>query len=423
MSGLRDGSPRACHHGSVPALTRRDLLVRAAASGAALAGAGLGAGRSSARAAAPALPAPAASGIDHVVVVCMENRSFDHLLGWLPGADGKQAGLAYPDRSGKPVATYPLAPDWQGCGHADPDHSSAAGLRQVDGGKMDGFLRTSAAGDTFPVGYYTQADLPFLGQAAPAWTAFDRYFAASLGPTFPNRMYLHAGRTDRTRDAITISSLPTIWDRLKAARLSGRYYTGGLPYLALWGARYLPITKTFNAFLTDARKGTLPQVAYVDPPFTLEGLLGGSASSTGQDDHPHGDIRAGETWLNRVYEAVVRSPAWERTLLVITFDEWGGFFDHVPPEQAPDVGGPKPRGPRVPTLVVSPRARRGYVEHGTYDHASILALIEWRWGLKPLAPRDATARNLALALDWESAPDTTAPAFQVPVVGAGKACA
>lgn len=408
-------------------LTRRGLLAGAAASVAALAGgpAAALAGRAApgaARAADPALPAPAASGIDHVVVVCMENRSFDHLLGWLPGADGRQAGLSYADRSGTLHATHPLAPDFQGCGHADPDHSATGARTQYANGAMDGFLRRNGPGDTFPAGYYTQADLPFLGQAAPAWTVLDRSFAAFLGPTFPNRMYLHAGRTDRTRNTIVTSSLPTIWDRLKQARLRGRYYSSGLPFTLLWGGRHAGITRTFERFLADCRTGDLPELAFVDPPFTLAGLLTGS--STGVDDHPHGDIRAGETWLNRVYQAVTASPAWGRTLLVITFDEWGGFFDHVPPEQAPDAGGrPQLRGFRVPTLLISPRARRGYVDHGVYDHASILRLVEWRWGLQPLAPRDAAARNLALALDLASPADPSPPpAFAVPVVGPGKAC-
>lgn len=412
-------------------LTRRGLVTGAAASLAALAGgpaAALAAGRAPALAAAapaaadPALPAPAGSGIDHVVVVCMENRSFDHFLGWLPAADGRQAGLAYADRTGRLHPTYPLAPDFQGCGHDDPDHSAAGGLAQYANGAMDGFLRGNGPADTFPAGYYTQADLPFLGQAAPAWTVLDRSFAAFLGPTFPNRMYLHAGRTDRTRNTIVTSGLPTIWDRLKAAKLRGRYYTSGLPFLLLWGGRYAGITRSFERFVADCKRGDLPELAFVDPPFTLEGLLTGSG--TGVDDHPHGDIRAGETWLNRVYQAVTAGPAWERTLLVITFDEWGGFFDHVPPGTAPDTGGRRlRRGFRVPTLLISPRARRGHVDHGVYDHASVLRLVEWRWGLAPLAPRDAAARNLALALDLASPPDTRpAPVFAVPVVGPGKPC-
>lgn len=407
-------------------ITRRGLLAAAAAAagGATLAGAGAGAAAPLAAAPAtvpdPPLPAPAASGIDHIVVVTMENRSFDHFLGWLPGADGRQAGLSYTDRAGVSHPTYPLAPDFQGCGRRDPDHSAGGALAEYANGAMDGFLRAPGS-DLFAAGYYTRADLPFTGEAAAAWTVCDRYFAAYLGPTFPNRMYLHAGRTDRTRDSLAISTLPTIWDRLKAARVPAAYYTAGLPFLALWGGRYTGITRTTDRFLADARRGTLPAVSYVDPAFTLAGLLLGEDESS--DDHPHGDIRAGETFLEQIYRAVTTGPAWASTLLVITFDEWGGFFDHVPPATAPDVGGTMPlRGFRVPTILVSPRARRGAVDHGVYDHASILRLIEWRFGLQPLAPRDAAARNLALALDLATAPDLAAPQFRVPRVAAGARC-
>src|SRR5713226_8265425 len=118
--------------------------------------------------ASTSLPKPGRSGIDHVIVVMMENRSFDHLLGWLPGADGKQAGLSFTDAHGVSHATFPLAPDFEGCAYADPDHSYAGGRTQLDNGACDGFLRTSK--DLFPIGYYRRSDLPFLGRAAPEWT-------------------------------------------------------------------------------------------------------------------------------------------------------------------------------------------------------------------------------------------------------------
>src|SRR6516225_8302818 len=116
-----------------------------------------------------ALPAPARSGIDHIVVVMMENRSFDHLLGWLPSADGRQEGLSYFDAAGVAHPTFPLAPDFQGCTFGDPDHSYEGGRIQFNNGTCDGWLRTGS-GDLFPIGYYVQQDLPFLGQAASRWT-------------------------------------------------------------------------------------------------------------------------------------------------------------------------------------------------------------------------------------------------------------
>ena len=384
--------------------SRRRLLAGAAGATMSLAGAGSLARLAGAR--ASTLPTPAASGLDHVVVVMMENRSFDHLLGWLPGADGKQAGLTYPDRRGVLRPTYHLT-DFQGCAHPDPDHSYEGGRAEFDDGRRDGWLE-AGENDRYAIGYYQRADLPFFGRAATAWTACDRYFAPILGPTFPNRIYQHAGVTDRIYNTTTVCNLPTIWDRLTSAGRSGRYYYSDIPFTALWGPKYVGISASVDEFYADCAAGTLPNVAFVDPRF------GGEEEGTSNDDHPHGDIRAGESFLNRVYDAVKASPAWPRTLLVVNFDEWGGFFDHVKPGLAPDV---QPafarRGFRIPALLISPFARRGVVAHGVYDHTSVLRLIEWRWGLKPLSRRDARAANLAGALDFAS-PDTAAPDFAVP---------
>jgi phospholipase C len=386
--------------------TRRQFLIGSAGAVAALNAA------SRAPAATRRLPDPRRSGLDHIVVVTMENRSFDHLLGWLPGADGRQAGLSYLDRRGVAHATHPLAPDFQGCGFADPDHSYRGSRVAYDGGRCDGWLR-AGVNDLYAIGYYTRADLPFFGAAAPAWTVCDRYFAATMGPTMSNRMYLHAGRTDRTNDLPVPSTLRTIWDVLREHGIHGRYYRRNFSYLALWGKKHARITSSFADFRRDCRAGTLPAVAYVDPAYTLP-LLG-----IGSDDHPPSDVRAGEWFLSQVYAAVTSSPAWPRTLLVVTFDEWGGFFDHVPPQRAPDTSPAYSlRGFRVPTLLVSPFARRGHVDHGVYDHASVLKLIEWRFGLPPLAPRDRYARNLANALDF-SRRDVRAPQFDVPRVDGG----
>ena len=163
-----------------------------------------------------ALPKPAKSGLDHVVVVMMENRSFDHLLGWLPGADGKQAGLTYLDKSGVAHDTFPLAPDFQGCSYSDPDHSYEGSRIEWNNGACDGFLRAS---DLWSIGYYGKADLPFLGKAAPAFTACDRFFASFMGPTFPNRFYSVSAVTDRTSNVETPVNLPTIFDRFAAKKI------------------------------------------------------------------------------------------------------------------------------------------------------------------------------------------------------------
>src|SRR5581483_10659003 len=367
-------------------LTRRRLLGAAAA-------AALGAGplARAALAAPAALPKPARSGIDHVVVVMMENRSFDHFLGWLPHADGKQAGLDFTDANGVAHETFPLAPDWQGCAYRDPDHSYQGARVEWNNGACDGWLR---ANDVYSIGYYRQRDLPFFGRLAPAFTACDRYFASLLGPTFPNRFYSLSGVTDRLDDAETRTDLPTIFDRFAAKKIPAAYYYGNFPFIILY-QRYTSITHPHSTFLKQCRTGKLPAFSYVDPSLTFNDT-GPASGSQGNDDHPHADIRAGEYFMSTIYNAVVSGPAWPRTLLIFTFDEWGGFFDHVPPPTAQDV---KPEyeqlGFRVPCVLVSPFARRGHVAHGVYDHTSILKLLEWRFGLEPMSERDANASNLA----------------------------
>lgn len=233
------------------------------------------------------LPRPSRSGIEHVVVVTMENRSFDHFLGWLPRSNGRQGGLDYLDRDRVAHPTHPLAPDYQGCAHPDPDHSYEGGRVEYDGGRCDGWLR-AGSNDDFSIGYYGQSDLAFLGQAAPQWTTCDRYFAAIMAETYPNRIYTHAAQTDRLQNTMAISTLPTIWDRLAARGVSGTYYYSDVPFLALWGALYLPISRPFPAFLVACLTGDLPAVSYVDPRFIDE------QSGTSGDDHPHADIRDGE---------------------------------------------------------------------------------------------------------------------------------
>jgi phospholipase C len=367
-----------------------------------------------------ALPNPSTAPFDHVIVLMMENRSFDHFLGWLPGADGFQSGLAYRDTSNpnKIYPTYPLAPDYQGCGYADPDHSWEGGVKQLNGGRMDGFLKTAAPDDTFPIGFYTEESVSVLGALARNYTTSDYYFCSILAETFPNRFYMHAATTDRDHNmGIAPTTLsPTIWDRVAAAGLTGKFYfpAGDAPFIGLWSppGKYASITSTTAQFLLDCQNNTLPNVAFVDPAFQDEG------TGTSRDDHPHADIRAGEGFISQIYEAVRNSPAWSKTVMVINYDEWGGFFDHVVPPKVIDTTtrppntGPHPDyrqlGFRVPNVVISPFSQTGAIVHndclGPFEHTSILKMIEWRWGLAPLRDRDRNARNLAELLDFSLQP-------------------
>jgi phospholipase C len=379
----------------VSGITRRQLLTGAAA---VAAGAAVTQASASARPGQRTgpLPTPATSGIDHIVVVMMENRSFDHYLGWLPGANGRQSGLWYPDNHGKLHSTHHLT-ERQGCGFNDPDHSYEGGRIQLNNGRCDGFRR--GANDDFALGYYTPEDLPFFRQFVSQATVFDHWFCSILAMTYPNRYYTHAGRTERVDNSMVFSNMPTIWDRLQAAGVPATYFFSDLPFLGLWGERYLQISRPIDTFFAQAASGTLPQFSYLDPSFLGEDQ-GGS-----NDDHPHADILRGQAFLSLVANTLANSPLWPRTALVVTYDEWGGFFDHVRPPRLPDDAPTREfdhgqAGFRVPAFVFSPYARRGDIAHDVYDHTSILKFVEWRFGLQPLAPRDAAARNLAHALDF-----------------------
>ena len=408
-------------------LNRRELLKNAAlVSGAALAGASWPAGKSlfaqDILLNLPALPSPGNSGIEHIVVVMMENRSFDHFLGWLPNADGKQAGLSYVDTAGVSHATHSLSGDYTGCPHPDPDHSYDGARVEYDHGLMDGFLR-AGSNDVYSIGYYGERDIPFYGALARNFTTCDRYFASILGPTFPNRLFLHAAQTDRLANSTNISSLPTIWDRLAAAGVSANYFYSNVPFTALWGAKYLGISRLYQEFLLAASTGTLPAVSFVDPRYTI------LDDGTGNDDHPHADIREGELFLYRTFEAVAKGPKWANTVFIVNFDEWGGFFEHVAPPQATAansvdtdlINGKALLGLRVPTVVASPFSRGNAADPRVsalvFDHTSVLKLIEWRWGLAPLTPRDASndVLNLAYALNF-SQPDLQVPSLPKPQV-------
>ena len=397
------------------------------------------------------------NGISHIVILMMENRSFDHFLGWLPGADGRHDMTFVSAVDGNTYPNYPLAPDFQGCGYSDPDHSWEGWLVEHNNGKMDGFLQRPttppnnpgvklAAANTFPIGYYTNfrfgarkalPDLPVIGALAEQYTTLDRYFCSFAGETFPNRFYQHAGQTDRDHNSEVASTLPTIWDQLSPIANSngiptGGYYYRDSPFLALWASpaiepgavfKYQAFFHPFSdadastaalsagtSFIAACQNGTLPNVCYIDPAFDDEG------TGTAGDDHPLGDIRLGERFIADAYHALADNGYLDKTVFIVTFDEWGGFYDHVPPPQVIDDTNPanvmhagdsttptdgqlypnyKQLGFRVPGIVVSNLARpRQVVHQGPFEHCSSLALIESTFGLKPLTARDRNARNL-----------------------------
>jgi len=364
----------------------------------------------------PQLPRASDAPFDVVVVLMMENRSFDHFLGWLPGADGKQAGLSYRDNKGVLHATHRLAPDFQGCRSHDPRHDWQSVQRQYDHGRCDGWLMTQPPGETFPIGYYTAPDLPISAALARGHTTLDRYFCSVMGPTGPNRLYAWSGTTDAgtfdfagilTGKGTRPSNLQlAIWDRLRDAAVPGGYYAGQEPNSYQYQSKkYDAITHSHEQFFTAAAAGTLPNVTFLDPDLpTIDEFVG-----TSYDDHPFSDVRQGEVFIAKVYRALAKSPQWDRIVFVVTFDEHGGFYDHVaPPVVADDtvLPGPGPHpdfkrlGFRVPCIVMGPFAPARVVHNGPYEHCSILRMIEWRWNLPPMRARDRNARNLAEVLDF-----------------------
>ncbi len=427
------------------------------------------------RAAAGASPAvfPRGSrGVRHIVVLMMENRSFDHFLGWLPGADGRHDLSFVSAVDGNTYPNYPLAPDFQGCGYSDPDHSWEGFLVQHNYGRMDGFLQrpTSpggfpgvelAAANTFPIGFYTNLnpdrspkalpDLPVIGPLAQQYVTLDRYFCSFAGETYPNRFYQHAAQTDRDHNSETPSALPSIWDQLSpientAGVPTGGYYYRDIPFLALWASPAIAPGATFKyqaffhpfadgdlaalssgtSFVADCKSGNLPNVSFVDPPFDSGG------TGTSGDDHPLSDIRLGERFIADAYHALADNGYLDDTVLVITFDEWGGFYDHVRPPMIIDDTNPadvmhagdsatptdgqlvpdyRQLGFRVPAIIVSNLVRPGRVVHeGPFQHCSSLALIESTFGLQSLTERDRHARNLQELL----LPRPVPPGFAVP---------
>jgi len=371
------------------------------------------------------------SPIDTVVVVMMENRSFDHYFGWLADDErylerGKRrygrkfrvngnTRQEFPAPDGTVVETTPWLTDsgdpnpYRGCGHPDPGHSWDSGRAQRDGG----FLATGSGNDAFALGYYDPEGLPFISELGRDFTIFDRWHASLLAATYPNRAYLHSAqsggnKTNTVPSATAGYDWPSIWDRLGDAGVPAGYYGTDLPTLALWGERLLSFNNPIDTYFEQAEAGTLPNVVFVDPAF-----LTGNRT----DDHPHADIRAGQRFMRDVFQAFAESKHWKSGLFVLTYDEWGGFFDHVAPPVLPDDRASTmdqenfgQAGFRVPTVLASPYARRGFVDHHVYDHTSVLRFLEWRFLGAPaqgpgedgdtwfLTTRDRNARNLGASL-------------------------
>jgi phospholipase C len=353
-------------------ITRRAFLKGATALGVASLGAPL----------VSATPAKAASKlpIRHVIIDMQENRSFDHYYGYAPwiGQYGVPPNYSQPDGHGGQVEPY----HFDSLSTADVGHSWTAMHREWNGGLMDGFYTTDGIDC---MGYYTGRDLPFYYSLFDDSTLCVNYFSSLMGPTWPNRFYLAAG----TSGGITTNGVwgygvfdyPIILDLLDAAGVTWKVYNvswDSVPYgntdnaFVFW-KRYAHDRRTLGSrgsYLNDLRKGRLPQVSFIIPSY-----------ARGWDEHPPASVAVGMEIQQELITALRNSSAWDSSAYILTYDESGGYFEHVPPPQLDAYG----LGIRIPTWVISPYAKRAHLEPTLYEHSSVLKFLETVFGLPTLA--------------------------------------
>ncbi len=361
--------------------------------------------------------------IDHIVLLMQENRSFDSYFGQLPaaghaGVDGLPVNASNPDASNQPVYAFHST---QYC-IDDVSHSWNNSHTQFDGGLNDEFVVTNDPNGERAMGYLDEGDLPFYYGLSKTFAIGDRFFSSVLGPTWPNRFYFLSATSDgRINNNIVAYTRESIFDRLNDAGVSYKIYASQIAFALIMGQQQ----HTLAEFFADAAAGTLPQVSYIDPAFFGAGE---------NDEHPPANPQLGQQFVESIYNAMVASPDWPSSALIVTYDEHGGFYDHVPPPPAciPDNVPPQ-LGPgsfqaqfdrygfRVPVMVVSPWAKPGYVSHEVYDHTSILRLIEARFNLPALTARDANATPLTDMFDFSQPHLLTPPAQPAAVIDPGQA--
>jgi phospholipase C len=398
----------------------------------------------------------------HLVVVMMENHSFDNLLGALsahhPNVDGLTfaAGAATnwnPGAARTPatVRAFPVADTSQG---SDVNQSWRESHAQINGGAMDGFVKST--GSEQPMGYYTRDTLPFAYDLATTFTIGDRWFCSLPGPTYPNRRFLLAGTangcTVTDSDSLLLSAGPqgTVFDLLSNHNINWANYFSDVPMsmvVAENAARHFDHHHTIDKFFAACSAGTLPAVSFVDPRIGVLSRIGSpiarlpppfnaalkqlgadlSGTDSGETEEDPQDMRFGEAWAHKVVQAVIDSPRWPQTCLIYIYDEHGGYYDHVapPPAIAPDkvppsllptdpVAGYTMYGPRVPAVVVSPYSKPGGVTSVVHDHTSVLATIEAKWNLPALTLRDANAATIMDFLDPSTAALLKPPRLTTP---------
>ena len=379
--------------------------------------------------------------IRHIIVLMMENHSYDNKFGMLqrPGADGFTLGT-----DGLPLATNRYANgNYQHAFHMPttcqlsgfPSQTWQDSHIQYNKGKNDGFVKSGSG--PVSMGYWDGTDQPFYYSMASVFPIGDRYFCSVLGQTYPNRRYLiSATSLGMVDDSIpNVNAYPkngTIFDKLDNAKVSWKDYYSTSSTLELYPKlffrwvkkRAVPIghpatsTKAATGFFADAAAGKLPGFSLLEPNF-----------DTQSEEDPQ-NIAVGEQFAASVINAVMSSPSWPHTLLIWNYDEHGGYYDHVPPPAAlaPDDIRPMPPkgqhhytgfhqyGFRVPMAVVSPWAKADYVSHQVMDHTSVLALAEHKWNLPAMTYRDANAWPMLDMVDLSERTFLKPPTLTAPLL-------
>ena len=394
---------------------------------------------------------------EHLVLVMQENHSFDNYLGMLPRRGQPAADGFTFDSNGVPTNSNPLGPQHMVV-FREPDlngttHTGSQGWNnthlQINGGAMDGFAGTGPGS----MGYYDEPDIPFYYSLAKTFTLANRWFCSAPCQTAPNRRYYMAGTSSgiiSTSTSNINTAYPangTIWDLLSKYNISWRNYFSDTPTSALilpTVTKHTTHLRLIEQFYLDCRLGTLPAVSLVDSNTgsitdelnqagesikipTFNAVLNDAFYLTAADEEDPRDIQLGENFVAKVVNAVFRSPAWSKTMLIWLYDEHGGYYDHVPPPPAippdaiPPMTGPGDQpggfdmyGPRVPAVVVSPWSRPNAVTNVVHDHTSVLATIEAQWNLPALTYRDANATTLADFIDPNVAAFATPPTLAAP---------
>ena len=362
---------------------------------------------------APATP------IEHVIIIMQQNHTFDNYFGTYPGANGIAPDTCIPVSLLNERNTACLAPFNLGSYPiTDLSHSHNTFRMQYQNGKMNGFvdaLKRLNQDGNLAMGYFNDNDIPFYWNLADQFVLFDNYFSSAHTGSVMNRMFSISGQPgteDNRIPADGFGDIPTIFDRLQERGISWKYYIRDydpdLNFRALKELDYLPPQiqwvplLSFDRFLddpelsshivdfkeyyTDLANDTLPAVSYV--------LL------LGATEHPISDPQLGQTTTRTMIHTLMESNAWKSSALIITYDDWGGWYDHVAPPQVDKYG----YGFRVPAMLVSAYARQGHIDHTQLDHTSLLKFIESNWGIAPLAKRDAQANNLTSAFDFSRPP-------------------